>query len=144
MTCPSPRLGKTKPGIATHCLAQHYAAVQLSLCVLLCYEVLRGAPPLFTHKHKPTPLVAVVVNRRRDVEPELYPRPDETVYVCGEPQSLPVPPGGPADVDVVETSCDTLRNIAGSLASCLRDAPVELRQSCFLPLTDDGEPAIGR
>ncbi|KAF6250359.1 FAD-dependent oxidoreductase [Scenedesmus sp. NREL 46B-D3] len=80
----------------------------------------------------------------RSVEPELYPRPDGTVYACGEPQAVPVPGQGPAGVTVDASRCDVIKGVAGSLASCLADAAVEAEQACYLPLSSDGLPVIGR
>lgn len=45
----------------------------------------------------------------RSIEPELYPRPDGTVYVCGEPAAVPVPAGGPADVSLEQQSLQVLQ-----------------------------------
>ncbi|KAG2435827.1 hypothetical protein HXX76_007022 [Chlamydomonas incerta] len=78
----------------------------------------------------------------RTVEPEVYPRPDGTVYVCGEPQALPVPPS-PAEVGVEAALVDNIRRVAGSLASCLKEAPVEAQQACYLPCAPDSLPVIG-
>ncbi|GIL55127.1 hypothetical protein Vafri_10738 [Volvox africanus] len=78
----------------------------------------------------------------RLVEPEVYPRPDGTVYVCGEPQTLPVPPSA-AEVHVEEQLGNNIRIVAGSLASCLAQAPVETLQACYLPCAPDGLPVIG-
>eukprot|EP00198_Chlamydomonas_reinhardtii_P002787 XP_001692123.1 FAD-dependent oxidoreductase [Chlamydomonas reinhardtii] len=78
----------------------------------------------------------------RTVEPEVYPRPDGTVYVCGEPQALPVPPS-PAEVVVEGQLIDNIRRVAGSLASCLKEAPVEAQQACYLPCAPDSLPVIG-
>ncbi|GLI67399.1 hypothetical protein VaNZ11_011585 [Volvox africanus] len=78
----------------------------------------------------------------RVVEPEVYPRPDGTVYVCGEPQTLPVPPSA-AEVQVEEQLGENIRTVAGSLASCLAQAPVETLQACYLPCAPDGLPVIG-
>ncbi|WIA13222.1 hypothetical protein OEZ85_006814 [Tetradesmus obliquus] len=80
----------------------------------------------------------------RSVEPELYPRPDGTVYACGEPQDLPVPSQGPCGVTVDATRCDLIKGVAGSLASSLSDAAVEAEQACYLPMSSDGLPVIGR
>eukprot|EP00775_Hariotina_reticulata_P005459 gene5459-5693_t len=80
----------------------------------------------------------------RLIEPEVYPRPDGTVYVCGEPQALPVPSEGPRAVDVDPQRCQMLQEVAALLASGLRDAAVEAQQSCYLPLSSDGVPVIGR
>ncbi|GLC75000.1 hypothetical protein PLESTF_001582200 [Pleodorina starrii] len=78
----------------------------------------------------------------RTVEPEVYPRPDGSVYVCGEPQSLPVPPSAEG-VTVEGDLIDNIRRVAGSLASCLAEAPEETRQACYLPCAPDGLPVIG-
>ncbi len=50
----------------------------------------------------------------------MYPRPDGTVYVCGEPQALPVPPS-PSEVTVEQELIHNIRRVAGSLASCLKE-----------------------
>jgi hypothetical protein len=45
----------------------------------------------------------------RSVEPELYPRPDGTVYACGEPQAAALPSQGPAGVTVDASRCDFIK-----------------------------------
>jgi hypothetical protein len=45
----------------------------------------------------------------RSIEPEVYPRPDGSVYVCGEPAAVPVPPDGPAAVSLEQTSLQVLK-----------------------------------
>jgi hypothetical protein len=45
----------------------------------------------------------------RSIEPEVYPRPDGTVYVCGEPAAVPVPAGGPAAVSLEQQSLQVLQ-----------------------------------
>lgn len=80
----------------------------------------------------------------RSIEPELYPRPDGTVYVCGEPAAVPVPAGGPAEVSLEKQALAVLQGVAGSLASGLSGAAVEAEQACYLPLSSDGLPVIGR
>jgi hypothetical protein len=45
----------------------------------------------------------------RSIEPELYPRPDGTVYVCGEPAAVPVPAGGPAEVSLEKPALAVLQ-----------------------------------
>eukprot|EP00878_Enallax_costatus_P027212 GHUV01029275.1.p1 GENE.GHUV01029275.1~~GHUV01029275.1.p1 ORF type:complete len:415 (+),score=118.30 GHUV01029275.1:255-1499(+) len=80
----------------------------------------------------------------RSIEPELYPRPDGTVYVCGEPQAVPVPAEGPSGVTVDTQLCSNLKGVAASLSSQLASAPVEAQQACYLPLSEDGLPVIGK
>lgn len=52
----------------------------------------------------------------RSIEPELYPRPDGTVYVCGEPAAVPVPAGGPAEVSLEKQALAVLEV---RLTSCI-------------------------
>jgi glycine/D-amino acid oxidase-like deaminating enzyme len=39
---------------------------------------------------------------------------------------------------------DVLQDMAGSLASVLSGAAVEAEQACFLPMSSDGLPVIGK
>jgi glycine/D-amino acid oxidase-like deaminating enzyme len=79
----------------------------------------------------------------RHLEPEIFPRPDGEVYVCGMADPAPLP-GSPDEVEVSEVSCAVLARAAGRVASALASAPVILRQACYRPVTDDGLPLIGR
>ncbi len=79
----------------------------------------------------------------RTIEPEVYPRPDGSVYVCGESSEDPLPARA-ADINVRENLCNIIEGVAGSLASSLDGAEVEARQACYLPLSPDGLPLIGR
>jgi glycine/D-amino acid oxidase-like deaminating enzyme len=79
----------------------------------------------------------------RALEPEIFPRPDGNVYVCGmaDPQPLP---DGPEGVEVDDASCDVLARAAGRVSTALAAARVTHRQACYRPVTDDGVPLIGR
>ena len=79
----------------------------------------------------------------RAFEPEIVPRPDGDVYVCGmaDPQPLPDSPEG---VVVDDAACDTLARAAGRVSTMLATARVTRRQACYRPVTDDGLPLIGR
>ena len=79
----------------------------------------------------------------RALEPEIFPRPDGEVYVCGmaDPQPLPDSPEG---VDVNDAACATLARAAGRVSTALAAAHIERRQACYRPVTDDGLPLIGR
>jgi glycine/D-amino acid oxidase-like deaminating enzyme len=79
----------------------------------------------------------------RHLEPEIFPRPDGEVYVCGmaDPQPLPESPEG---VEVSEAACDTLARAAGRVSTVLASAAIARRQACYRPVTDDGLPLIGR
>src|SRR6266436_4630699 len=79
----------------------------------------------------------------RAFEPEIFPRPDGEVYVCGmaDPAKLPDSPDG---VEVSEVSCATLARAAGRVSSALAAARITRRQAGYRPVTDDGLPLIGR
>jgi glycine/D-amino acid oxidase-like deaminating enzyme len=79
----------------------------------------------------------------RALEPEIFPRPDGEVYVCGmaDPQPLPDSAEG---VAVSEEACDVLARAAGRVSTALAAARVTRRQACYRPVTDDGLPLIGR
>jgi glycine/D-amino acid oxidase-like deaminating enzyme len=79
----------------------------------------------------------------RALEPEIFPRPDGEVYVCGmaDPQPLPESAEG---VEVSDTACETLARAAARVSTALAGARIERRQACYRPVTDDGLPLIGR
>jgi len=79
----------------------------------------------------------------RNLEPEIFPRPDGSVYVCGmaDPQPLPDSPEG---VVVDDAACAVLARAAGRVSTTLAAAPITRRQACYRPVTDDGLPLIGR
>jgi glycine/D-amino acid oxidase-like deaminating enzyme len=79
----------------------------------------------------------------RALEPEIMPRPDGEVYVCGmaDPQALPESAEG---VVVDHDACDVLARAAGRVSSILAAARVTRRQACYRPVTEDGLPLIGR
>jgi glycine/D-amino acid oxidase-like deaminating enzyme len=79
----------------------------------------------------------------RALEPEIFPRPDGDVYVCGmaDPAALP---DSPEAVTVNDAACEVLARAAGRVSTALLAARVERRQACYRPVTDDGLPLIGR
>ena len=79
----------------------------------------------------------------RRLEPEIFPRPDGDVYVCGMADPAPLP-DSPEAVEVSEEACATLAHVAGRVASALAEARITRRQACYRPVTDDGLPLIGR
>ncbi|MEX2221352.1 MAG: FAD-dependent oxidoreductase [Candidatus Rokuibacteriota bacterium] len=79
----------------------------------------------------------------RALEPEIIPRPDGTVYVCGMADRQPLPESAEG-VEVSEAGCATLARAAGRVSAALAAATIERRQACYRPVTDDGIPLIGR
>ena len=79
----------------------------------------------------------------RHLEPEIFPRLDGTVYVCGMADPAPLPET-PEAVDVNDAACETLARAAGRVSTALAGARIDRRQACYRPVTDDGLPLIGR
>ena len=79
----------------------------------------------------------------RQLEPEIIPRPDGEVYVCGMADPAPLP-DSPDQVEVREAACAVLARAAARVSSTLADAAITRRQACYRPVTDDGLPLIGR
>jgi glycine/D-amino acid oxidase-like deaminating enzyme len=102
------------------------------------YSVTLDAPDVPAH--------ALFVDYRtadgRALEPEIFPRPNGEVYVCGMADPAPLPES-PEAVDVNESSCDTLARAAGRVSAALATARITRRQACYRPVTDDGVPLIG-
>src|SRR5262245_20397496 len=78
----------------------------------------------------------------RALEPEIMPRPDGTVYVCGMADAQPLPESAEG-VEVSEAGCAILAGAAGQVSAALAAARIERRQACYRPVTDDGIPLIG-
>ena len=78
----------------------------------------------------------------RRLEPEIFPRPDGEVYVCGMADPAPLP-DSPDAVEVSDEACAVLARAAGRVSTRLAAAPVTRRQACYRPVTDDGLPLIG-
>jgi len=79
------------------------------------------------------------------VSPEIYARPNNEVYACGEGDHL-VPL--PATTDLVEVDsqrCQDIVDYVGSISNELRGGEVTVRQACYLPQVSvgNGGPIIG-
>jgi len=103
------------------------------------YSVTLAAPEVPAH--------ALFVDYRttdgRALEPEIFPRPEGEVYVCGMADPAPLP-DSPELVEVNEDACAVLAGAAGRVSTALADARIVRRQACYRPVTDDGLPLIGR
>lgn len=81
-------------------------------------------------------------------DPEVYPRPDGSVYLCGSTSSDPLPTLA-SDVEPDEEAVEALVYQAGYVSPFLRDGgeeggEVERRQACFLPSAERGRPLVGK
>jgi glycine/D-amino acid oxidase-like deaminating enzyme len=79
----------------------------------------------------------------RALEPEIIPRPDGEVYVCGMADLQPLPDSAEG-VEVSEEACAVLARAAGRVSTGLAAATITRRQACYRPVTEDGLPLIGR
>lgn len=75
--------------------------------------------------------------------PELFPRPDGTIYVCGI-SGEEVVPLDPARVVPDNGAIYRLETMCCALSPVLAAAPIVARQACYRPVTGDGLPLIGR
>lgn len=77
--------------------------------------------------------------------PEIYARPDNTVYACGEGDHVEPLPSTTDNVHVDQERCDDIIAQVGSVSDELRDGEVCARQACYLPTVSAvrGGPLIG-
>ena len=76
-------------------------------------------------------------------EPEIYPRDDGTVYVCGEGHEDDPLPDDPRRIQPSPGRCEKLHETVGKMSARLQDAPILTKQACYLPNSPDGLPIIG-
>ncbi|PVH81592.1 FAD dependent oxidoreductase [Cadophora sp. DSE1049] len=78
------------------------------------------------------------------VSPEMYARPDGTVYVCGEADTLIPLPKSTALVECSPSHCTDIISYISSISPVLRQGKVLARQACYLPsVAGGGGPLIG-
>lgn len=81
--------------------------------------------------------------RITEASPEIYARPNNEVYACGPGDNSPLP-DTVDDVKVDEAACDNILRHVSSISQELRQAKVDRRQACFLPVVSiGGGPIIG-
>lgn len=77
---------------------------------------------------------------------DIYPRPDGEAYICGMTesprQSFQLDP--PGMVNPTDGQCQALKDLSSQMSKPLRDGTVNVEQACYLPLTQDGTPIIGK
>jgi len=74
--------------------------------------------------------------------PEIVPRADGTVYVCGLSGNAALPVD-PSQVRPEQGACERLRDATVRLVPQLAVAPVIAEQACYRPITTDGMPLVG-
>jgi glycine/D-amino acid oxidase-like deaminating enzyme len=76
------------------------------------------------------------------LSPEIYPRPDGTVWTCAISSGSPLPVD-PATVAPDPGAMERLERLFRGISPALAEAPILARQACFRPVTQDGLPLIG-
>ncbi|KAI9281034.1 FAD dependent oxidoreductase [Sporodiniella umbellata] len=94
------------------------------------------------HEVPGTALFTSISHESKAFEPEVYPRSDGTVYICGSSDKEPLPPSAD-QVPVSSESIDSLISQAGLISNRLSEAHVLKRQACYLPVSATGTPLIG-
>ncbi|KAG8696924.1 hypothetical protein FRC08_006839 [Ceratobasidium sp. 394] len=84
----------------------------------------------------------------RNMEPEIYPRPDGTVYLCGaggDPEDGTALPDRADEVHPAPDAIQRLKDAAEFVSSeTFADAEVVAEQCCFRPNSHTGLPIIGK
>lgn len=99
---------------------------------------------LFTNIEIPANFDPAKPSRPTVAQPEIYARPDNTVYACGDGDHVVPLPATSAEVEVDESRCQDIINEVGSVSDELRDGEICARQACYLPnVTMRGGPLVG-
>ncbi|KAL4793456.1 FAD dependent oxidoreductase [Aspergillus venezuelensis] len=104
-----------------------------------------SAHTLFTNIEVPANFDPSKSSRPTVASPEIYARPDDTVYACGEGDQVVPLPKTTADVEVDPKRCQEIIHQVGSISNALRDGEVTARQACYLPNVSaaSGGPLVG-
>ena len=109
-----------------------------------------SAYALFTHITLPPNVSRTGESKRNQtrtsqtVTPEIYARPNNEVYACGEGDHLVALPSTTANVETDDSRCQDIVDYVGSISDELRDGEVTVRQACYLPVCENGGgPYIG-
>ncbi|MCJ1472788.1 hypothetical protein MMC13_001437 [Lambiella insularis] len=70
---------------------------------------------------------------RKIVTPEIYARPNNEVYVCGEGDNLVPLPKTSEDVVTDNARCQDIIDYVSSISDEMRDGEITARQACYLP-----------
>jgi glycine/D-amino acid oxidase-like deaminating enzyme len=82
--------------------------------------------------------------KTQNVTPEIYARPNNEVYACGEGDTLIPLPTSTDLVQCDDTRCQEIADQVSSISEELRDGDITARQACYLPnVSSGGGPIIG-
>ncbi|CAH1759457.1 5695_t:CDS:2 [Entrophospora sp. SA101] len=80
----------------------------------------------------------------RFAEPEIYPRPDGEVYISGECDESTLPESADGYIPNPVAIRNLKNNVNTVSPDVLGCAPVIKEQCCYMPITDDDKPLIGK
>ncbi|KIW97399.1 uncharacterized protein Z519_02791 [Cladophialophora bantiana CBS 173.52] len=99
---------------------------------------------LFTSLSLPKNFKEGAKSRASHVTPEIYARPNNEVYACGEGDHLVPLPKSTAEVQVDDSRCQDIVDYCASVSDEMRDGAVLVRQACYLPQVETGGgPLVG-
>jgi len=99
---------------------------------------------LFTQIALPKNYKEGVKSKAMHVTPEIYARPNNELYACGEGDNMVPLPKTAADVVVDEGRCQDIVDYCASFSDEMRDGEVLVRQACYLPQVETGGgPLVG-
>ncbi|OAP61323.1 hypothetical protein AYL99_03524 [Fonsecaea erecta] len=99
---------------------------------------------LFTSLSLPKNFKDGAKSRASHVTPEIYARPNNEIYACGEGDHLVALPKSTADVQVDDSRCQDIVDYCASISDEMRDGTVLVRQACYLPQVETGGgPLVG-
>lgn len=103
-----------------------------------------SAYAIFTSISLPNDFREGLKSRSQHVTPEIYARPNDELYACGEgDRTVPLPKTA-GDVAVDEKRCQDIVDYVSSISDELSDGKVLTRQACYLPQVDGGGgPLVG-
>lgn len=83
--------------------------------------------------------------RGKVVTPEIYSRPNNEAYACGEGDTLIPLPKSTEEVEIDMERCQDIIDHVSSISDELRDGIVTAKQACYLPTVEGGSqgPLIG-
>lgn len=85
-----------------------------------------------------------VKSKAKYVSPEIYARPNNELYACGEGDHIVPLPKTTADVQVDESRCQDIVDYCATFSDEMRHGEVLVRQACYLPLVETGGgPLVG-
>lgn len=104
-----------------------------------------SAHTLFTNIEIPANFDPAKPSRPTVASPEIYARPDDTVYACGDGDRVAPLPKTTAEVEVDPKRCQEIIHQVGSISNALRDGDIKARQACYLPSVSavGGGPLVG-